>query len=207
MVKHKLDDEVEDVLKHWGIQGMKWDVRRSPEQIKADAEAGVNAVGETLEDAGDEVLGNDSVMGELGDVLDIVFGGEGNLKKETKQLVDATKDKLEDIGKDVKKRGFKMLERVFGKSQNKTVITGERTMTTIVNGKRKTVDLYPKRGNANKPKSKTKPPKRTSNSGDGMNIKGFVNKKNIHNGSMRPDLRKKKKDTNGGTNGNSFPRF
>jgi len=166
MVKHKLDDEVEDVLKHWGIQGMKWDVKRSPEQIKADAEAGVNAVGEVMEDAGDEALGNDSVMGELGDVLDIVFGGEGNLKKETKQLVDATKDKLEDIGKDVKKRGYKMLERMFGTTaeakakdgaMKKKFIEGMKAGAAANN--KKNAHLYPKAKAKAKVKSKSKPMK------------------------------------------------
>lgn len=127
MAKHELDNEVDDILKHWGIQGMKWDVRRTPEQIKSDAKNGVDAAGEALENAGDEVLGNDSIMKELGDVLDIVFGGKGDIKKQTDQLKDAVKDKVQDVSKDIKKRGYVMLERIFGKSENKTTIT-----TTIV---------------------------------------------------------------------------
>ena len=120
---HKLDKEVEDILQHYGIRGMKWNVRRDPEEIKKDLENGVNAAGEALEDAGDEVLGNDSITEELGDVLDIVFGGKGNLKKETAQLQDAVKDKLEDVGKDIKERGNRILTRMFGKAEKKKTIT------------------------------------------------------------------------------------
>jgi hypothetical protein len=117
---HKLDEEVKDILKHYGVKGMKWDVRRTPEEIAKDTQNGVNAVGEVIEDAGDEITGNDSITKELGDVLDVVFGGKGNLKKETAQLKDAVKDKLEDVGDDIKKRGSRILTRIFGKSKNKT---------------------------------------------------------------------------------------
>lgn len=117
-MKHKLDTEVEELLQHFGIKGMKWNIRRSDEQIKEDLENGVNAAGEALEDAGDEVFGNDSITEELGDVLDIVLGGKGNLKKETAQLKDAIKDKAEDVAKDVKERGSRILTRMFGKSKS-----------------------------------------------------------------------------------------
>lgn len=116
---HKLDKQVEDILQHYGIKGMKWKVHRTPEEIKADAEAGVNAVGEALEDAGDEVMGNDSILEELGDVIDVALGGKGNMKREFAQLQDAVKDKLEDIPGEVKKRGDRILTRLFGKSKPK----------------------------------------------------------------------------------------
>lgn len=116
---HKLDKQVEEVLQHYGIKGMKWNIRRDPEEIQADIQNGVNAAGEALEDAGDEVMGNDSITEELGDVLDVFFGGKGNLEKETRQLTDAVKDKLEDVSKDIKKRGERMLTRLFGKSKPK----------------------------------------------------------------------------------------
>lgn len=120
---HELDKQVEDILQHYGIKGMKWKVRRTPEEIKEDAEAGVNAVGEALEDAGDEVFGNDSILEELGDVIDVALGGKGNMKKEFAQLTDAVKDKLEDIPKEVKERGDRILTKLFGKSKPKTRIT------------------------------------------------------------------------------------
>jgi hypothetical protein len=126
---HKLDKEVENILQHYGIKGMKWNIRRDPEEIREDMKNGVNAAGEALEDAGDEVLGNDSITEELGDVLDVAFGGKGNLEKETAQLVDAVKDKLEDVGKEVKERGNRILTRLFGKAENK------RTVTTFISSK------------------------------------------------------------------------
>lgn len=127
MGKHKLDNLVEDTLLHYGIKGMKWDIRRTDEEIAAANGKLANAA-EALEDAGDEVLGNESVGEELGDVLDILFGGEGNLEKETAQLIDATRDKLEDVSADIKKRGSVMMERMFGKSKGMTkgkTITGK----------------------------------------------------------------------------------
>lgn len=125
---HELDKQVGDILQHYGIKGMRWTVRRSPEEIAEDAQAGVDALGEALEDAGDEVMGNDSILEELGDVIDVAFGGKGNLKKETKQLQDAIKDKMEDVGKDIKKRGER-IAKMFGS-------TKKTTITTYINGRK-----------------------------------------------------------------------
>ena len=134
-MKHHLDDQVEDILQHYGIRGMRWGVRRSDAEIKEDIKNSVDALGEAIEDADDEVMGNDSITEELTDVLDIVFGGEGNLEKETKQLTDAVKDKVEDIGKEVKERGSRILTRIFGESKNR-----RRTLMFDRNGKAKWVE-------------------------------------------------------------------
>ena len=63
-MKHKLDSEVEDILQHYGIKGMRWDVRRTAEEIAADAQAGVDAVGEKMD--------NDDLSDLVDDVLDQV---------------------------------------------------------------------------------------------------------------------------------------
>lgn len=120
---HKLDKEVENILQHYGIKGMKWNITRTDEQIAEDMRNGVNAAGEALEDAGDEVLGNDSITKELGDVIDVAFGGKGDLGKEVSQLKDAVKDKLEDVGDEIKERGSRILTRLFGKAENKKTVT------------------------------------------------------------------------------------
>lgn len=122
---------VESLLRHHGVKGMKWNVRRSPDEIKADAKNGVNAVGEALEDAGDEIMGNESITEELGDVIDVLLGGKGNLKKETAQLKDAVKDKLEDVSKDIKERGKNILINIFGESKPKKQVTFLNTKVTV----------------------------------------------------------------------------
>lgn len=122
---------MKDDLKHHGIKGMQWGKRRTPEEIKLDIQNGAGAAGEALEDAGDEVFGNDSITEELGDVIDVIFGGKGNLKKEYRQLKDAVKDKLEDVGSDIKKRGKNILTKMFGESKNtRKVTTTNNTIRT-----------------------------------------------------------------------------
>jgi hypothetical protein len=131
MYMNEIDKKLDDVLQHYGVKGMKWGVKRSPEELKSDIQDGVAAAGDALEDAGDEVMGNDSVGEELVDVLDVLFGGKGDLKKETRQLADAVKDKLEDVGAEIKKRGKVMLTRIFGEAKN------TRTTTTSLDSRRK----------------------------------------------------------------------
>lgn len=115
-MRHKLDEEVEDILTHYGVKGMRWGVQRDPIEIQGGEGGGGGGEGEDplekLEDAGDEVLGNESIIEEFGDVMDVFFGGKGNLKKEVAQFKDAVKDKVEDIGPSIKKRGKRMLERI-----------------------------------------------------------------------------------------------
>ncbi len=114
---HKLDEKVEEILQHYGIKGMKWNIRRSEEEIKEDIQNGVNAAGEALEDVGDDIAGNDSIGEELGDVIDVAFGGKGDIGKEASELKDAIKDKLEDIGNEIKERGTRILTNLFGKAE------------------------------------------------------------------------------------------
>lgn len=52
---HKLDKEVEDILKHWGVKGMKWDEKKKKDDEKKDEKA-----------AADEKLVNDVIRGNYG---------------------------------------------------------------------------------------------------------------------------------------------
>lgn len=68
MTKHKLDKEVEDVLQHFGIKGMKWETRRDDSEI-ADGDGGggdeeelaekmdnvFDSLGKKLDDIGDTI--------------------------------------------------------------------------------------------------------------------------------------------------------
>lgn len=123
MAKHKLDLEVESILQHYGIKGMKWGIKRSEEEIQADVKAGVDAAGNALEDAGDEIFGNDSIIEELQDVIDTAFSTDGNMEKEWSEFTDAVKDKVEDVADSVKKTGQNILNRIMhGPDYNKIVI-------------------------------------------------------------------------------------
>lgn len=96
MTKHKLDSEVEDVLKHYGISGMKWGVRRTEEQIAA-AEDGAAGGGGGEED--------ESFLEEMGDKLEDAF--------------NAIEKKLGDVSDSIKKKGKSILQSIFGKSETK----------------------------------------------------------------------------------------
>lgn len=89
---HKLDKQVEDVLQHYGVKGMKWDVRRTQEQI--DAAGG--------SDGDDEEL-DESLIEEMADQMG--------------DVVDAMKSKMGDIKDSIKKKGMKFLTGIFGKSK------------------------------------------------------------------------------------------
>lgn len=178
MAKHKLDEEVEDILQHYGIKGMRWDIKRTPEQIDADARAGVDAVGEALLDAGDVIAGRNSITEELGDVLSVLFGGEGNLEKESAQLQRVTKRKLKAFSKDVKKRGIKMLERMFGTAAEQRA-KDKAKKQDFINGMKAGSAAYNKKSKLNKdsfsnPNSKPKKSKKKT----GL---GSVNKKKLRN--------------------------
>ena len=90
MGKHKLDDEVEDILQHYGIKGMKWKVKKGEE---TDESAGGGGDGEGEEDK--------ESLKEIGEAL------------------DAMKKKLGSMSDAMKKKGKKLLEGIFGKSKTK----------------------------------------------------------------------------------------
>lgn len=94
MTKHKLDNEVEEVLKHYGISGMKWGVRRTEEQI-ASAEDGGSGGGDVEDD--------ESLLDEMGDKI-------GDMLKSLESKMGGIKDSI-------KKKGFNLLSGIFGKSK------------------------------------------------------------------------------------------
>lgn len=110
MTKHKLDKEVEDVLKHYGIAGMKWGVRRTDEQIAA-AEDGAAAggggdFGEEIENAFDNF--DDKLAEFFEDFDDKISGVFKNFDK-----------KMGGISNAIKNKGKSLLTKMFGKSETK----------------------------------------------------------------------------------------
>jgi hypothetical protein len=93
-MKHELDD----VLKHYGIKGMKWGVKRSDEEIAAaNAEGGAGGGGEPEED--------EDFLDKVDDVLD-AFG-----------------EKMSDIGESLKKKGSDLLKSIFGEAKKTSTTT------------------------------------------------------------------------------------
>lgn len=142
---HKLDE----TLQHWGIKGMRWDIKRSPEEIADDAKNNVDAMGEALEDAGDEVLGNDDISDEFDDVVNAFKTGSSNLlNKELYELGDAVKDKVEDIPKDTIEKGRNFLDKLGKKFTIKTTksstsyTTSGSVTTKSSSSKSSYTDLY-----------------------------------------------------------------
>lgn len=95
MSTHKLDSIVEDTLKHYGISGMKWGVKRTEEQIAAAENAGGGGGGEV----------DESLLEELGDKV--------------KDAFEALEKKLGSVSDSVKKKGKLILTSIFGKSETK----------------------------------------------------------------------------------------
>lgn len=95
MTKHKLDGEVEDILQHYGIKGMKWDVIRSDAQIVA-------ATNDESAGGGEQ---DESLLNKIGDTID--------------ETMSDIKTKMSDISDSLKKKGMSVLVGIFGKSEVK----------------------------------------------------------------------------------------
>jgi len=100
--RHKLDDKLDEVLQHYGVKGMRWDVIRTPEQIAAangqsTSQQPGGAGGESSSDDDDSFLENATES----------FG----------KAIKALDKKLDSIGDSVKKKGMSLLKGLFGKSK------------------------------------------------------------------------------------------
>lgn len=137
-MKHKLDSEVEDILQHYGIKGMRWDVRRTAEEIAADAQAGVDAMGEQMDN------------NDLSDLMDN-FGDKfkdslDDASKTASKILKLTKLKMKDIRIGFSLKGksiFKTLEkrsrdRAYNKAERQNELLREYLRT---NGKPDKRDL------------------------------------------------------------------
>lgn len=100
MSKHKLDNLTEDVLQHYGIKGMKWDVIRTDEQIAA---ANGKATASESAGGGEGEPDDEGFLESIGDTIS--------------KAADAFGESLDDIGDSVKKQGMKLLTGIFGKSK------------------------------------------------------------------------------------------
>lgn len=97
MGNHKVDKEIEDVLQHYGVKGMKWKVRKAANE-SASEENGAGGGGD-----GEEV--DESLLEEMKDKLE--------------DTVNALEKKLGKISDKLKKKGKNLLLSIFGKSETK----------------------------------------------------------------------------------------
>ena len=91
-MKHKLDELTDDLLKHYGVKGMKWGVRNNNNESSSQDAAGGGGGGEEEEE------------GFFDDLMDDVD-----------DLTGAAKAKLKDVKKDLKIKGRNLAYRLFGK--------------------------------------------------------------------------------------------
>lgn len=103
----------EDTLKHYGVEGMKWDVRRTPEQLAA------------ARNARDEAQADEDFPAING----AIDAGEAFMDK-----LDNIVDKMEDISDDVKEKGASILKNL-AKGKNSFLSKIIKTETTIVKPK------------------------------------------------------------------------
>lgn len=95
MGNHKVDKEIEDVLQHYGVKGMKWKVRKAANE-SASEENGAGGGGEEVDE---------SLLEEMKDKLE--------------DTVNALEKKLGNISDKLKKKGKNLLLSIFGKSETK----------------------------------------------------------------------------------------
>lgn len=126
-----------DILKHYGVKGMKWEHRNVDPEIQKlidardqnfkdiqDAHSNIEErLNKTAYDLKNLVGGKRSVTQELGDVVKVAFGGKGSLNKESRDLKYAVTDKLNSVSKNVKKTGYNALLKIFGPAKKKSTIT------------------------------------------------------------------------------------
>lgn len=106
---HKLDEEVKDILKHWGVKGMKWDEKLKKEEDEA----------EKKKKAAEKKSANAKLVDE------IIRGKYGNgevrkkkLGKKYRELQDLVNEKL--LGKPAKKSKDKSKTKTKSKSKSKS---------------------------------------------------------------------------------------
>ena len=140
MTKHKLDQDVEDILQHYGIKGMKWGVRRTDAEIaaaKTAEAAGGGGDGEEEDEAIDtygelfEALGD-----KLGDKVD-------DIKEGLKLGMQAT---VSAVSKAAKTKGRKILDSIFSKDLS----TPMRRNTKIENAFKRREQVKKKTGMSEK---------------------------------------------------------
>lgn len=96
MTKHKLDEEVEDILQHYGIKGMKWGVKRSDDKDSSSVDSAAGGGG--IEDEDDENV-SDEERDKLGDVLKSLNVKLGKMNDSMKEKGKALMAKLLGKGK------------------------------------------------------------------------------------------------------------
>lgn len=174
MTKHKLDQEVEDILQHFGIKGMKWGVKRAEESSSSEDSSGGGGGGEI----------DESLLEQLGDSF-----------KDALKALDKSLDKVSDS---IKKKGAKFLENIFGKSEvkiSKAKANSKRTQE-IKNAMKAYDKAGPEQRKAMKKGLKVtvssevsgKGTKGTSKKVDGWKMKTITDKEL---NSLRKDLKKK----------------
>ena len=94
MSKHKLEDATDEILKHYGVEGMKWDVRRTPEQLAA-ARGAKEAAAQAIEDDY-----QDQARGAFPELYELMDKGKALLAK-VDGYVDSIEDAADSVGDSV----------------------------------------------------------------------------------------------------------
>lgn len=139
MAKHKLDTEVEDLLQHFGVKGMKWGVKRSEEEL-AGAEGGEGGGGGGGEEEEEDEEEDESLLDELKDGLENL---EDTLKGAMGKTLGSISDAIKKEGEERRKKEWDSL-RVVDLPINKKLTNQVRNQARAQNIKSKQGEFKPK---------------------------------------------------------------
>lgn len=114
--------KTEDILKHYGVKGMKWDKTKVDPEIQAL----IDARDQNVKDIQDVHSNIEKRLSKTGSDLEKVSNllrPKKTIKKELVDLKDAVKDKIGSVSKDVKKKGYNILLKMFGPAKKTSTIT------------------------------------------------------------------------------------
>lgn len=118
---HELDKEVEEILQHYGVKGMKWGVTKPSKKEPSSGGGGGGADPDLMSQLDKRKLETAAkrTSSDLGTVIDTTLKGQGVSDKDRKKLKQSAQTTVRVIKDNVKASGKRLLNKyktkLFGK--------------------------------------------------------------------------------------------